>query len=180
MNAILTQPSDYDDGLSWFALKVPGQKEFAAEATLKRRGFRTFVPIERKWRRACRYDKRKVMKAYPMLVGYCFIGASNGIPWYDLASIRIILGVVSFGGQPARLPSDAIAHLMRISGTPVPYAQNPHKAFRPGDRVAIVEGPFSGQTTTVNSISAQKARVMLEMFASARMIDVPLAALEAA
>lgn len=177
--------------LTWYALTVPPQKEFAAEQILRRVGYAAFAPVELKFPRARRGSRARnheaKAKRYPLFVRYVFAGfekaANEGvIPLFELSKLNIIKGVVGFGGQPLKLPGQVVKDLMQMSGQSIPWrsSPNPHKSFRKGDRAEIVEGAFSGYTLPILEIEGQFAAFMVQFLGKQQKVKVPLRFLEAA
>lgn len=171
--------------MNWYALTVPPQKEFAAEAGLKARGHQVFVPHEYKWRRVSRYAKRRARKAYPLMVRYIFIGFEGSPPWHVIDGIEGVHGVarlLCFNGRPAQIPRDDVEYLRTLCGENAPQSQapNPHKGLKPGDAAQIVAGPLQGQVVQIANLDAKRAQAIFTMLGSMRTIEIPLASLEAA
>jgi transcription antitermination factor NusG len=167
----------------WFALRTAPQKEFTAQLLLDRRGFQTFVPVETKWKRVGP-RKQRVPHQYPMLVRYVFVSSDQQqFPWHDVLRVQSlpVTGVVTFDGQPAKIPQSAIEKLAKISGNSFRTKETKvHRSFVPGDQVEIVSGAFAGWSVPVESIKGPMAKVLIPMLGQTREVEVALEALEAA
>lgn len=177
--------------LTWYALTVPPQKEFAAEQILRRVGFAAFAPVEEKFprhRRGSRArDKTAKPKRYPFFVRYVFAGFNlaeheGEIPLYRLSKLNIIKGVVGSGGRPLPLPEEAVDQLIALSGKQIPWrsSPNPHKSFRKGDYAEINSGAFAGYTLPIEEVSGEFAIFIKQFFGKECKVKVPLRYLEAA
>lgn len=173
--------------LHWYALYCPPQKEFAAQAILKRYGLETYVPVRRDWRKRNKFTKTKELRAYPLAPRYIFAGFPPGIPlWFDLFRLPLITGVVGIVDVPMRIDPRPLARLMALypNGIVAPDEQR-HMAtgeeFAIGDEVLVIDGPFDGLKVPVKSIKGDKATVTLQLFAGAvQELDLPIEILQAA
>ncbi|MBA2125073.1 hypothetical protein DLM45_02380 [Hyphomicrobium methylovorum] len=159
------------------------QKEFAAEMVLRRRGHDVFVPVETKIRRSRSRERKRIAVTYPMMRSYVFVGFEGEPPWYDLARLAVIQGVVGFDGKPAPISEAAIAKLKSLTGQSIPHGRsvNTHKALRPGDMAEITHGAFFGRIVKVVGLRGRKATIMMELFGGATEVaTILLESLEAA
>ena len=170
------------DAMHWYALRTVPQKEFVSELLLRKSGHHAFVPTETKLRRKHAWSKERVAVPYPMFTGYVFAGFRQKNPWYELRRYNVITGVVGSDGRPQQLNGEAVQHLMRVSGVAVPFSRsiNPHRSFRIGDTVEVVNGPFRGNMVKLRGITKRKARILLELFGTIQDVEIPLEQLEAA
>lgn len=168
--------------MTWFALKTEPQKEFAAVRILQRLGYTVFLPIEDKTRRSRGRVRKRFVVTYPMMRSYVFCHFDGHPPWFRIARLNVIIGVVGFDGRPAAIPDLAIVKLMATSGQSIPHRRsvNTHKALKTGDMAEIISGQFFGQIVPVTGLRGQKAKIMLELFGTKREVDIPLSSLEAA
>jgi transcription antitermination factor NusG len=123
----------------WFALKVAPGKEFVAERVLRDDGFDVFVPLKH-------FGKQRLMFARPRLPGYVFIGANGGvIPWKDVRRFRMIIGIVTFDGQPMAFPSEDMHWLLRRHERPT-FVKNKTLGRRQREQLSkpmrIASGPY--------------------------------------
>jgi transcription termination/antitermination protein NusG len=174
--------------LTWYALTVPPQKERVAETILQKVQVPCFVPVELKYpRKRARFqarDKKLEPKRYPMFIRYVFAGFEGPIPLYDLSRLNVVTGVVGFDGRPFPIPQSAIDRLMKLSGTSIPWrnAPNPHKSFRTGDTVELVEGAFTGHTVDIIEVDQDGKffEFLVRFMGKQQRVRQPLAFAEAA
>ncbi len=174
--------------LAWYALRTApvARCEFTVLHHVTQRELPAMVPYETKWVRKPNKrlaDERK----FPWFPAYVFVGLTCDQDYIDIRdSIAkrygrpLVMGIVSFGGRYAKLTPQDVTFLSRLSSAVRPDIINPHKAFQVGGSVQIIDGPFSGNVAKVDSVSRKRVRVMLTMFNSAQVIDMPPSALEAA
>jgi len=177
--------------VTYYAIRTSPQREFALSGRyddkgqwvpgiLERKGLSVFCPTETKQIRKNRYAKKKTAVTYPMFTGYVFIRA--GFSWMHLLAERHVIGVVGFDGTPAQISDAEIKRLMAMSGASVPHrrAVNTRKSFMVGDLVEIQDGPFSGQIVKVEGLSEKKAKILINMFGTNKLVEIATASLEAA
>jgi len=180
-------------GLSWYALQVAANAEFAVAAQLERRDLVATVPERIEWRQVNRFTERKHKVTYSLLPRYVFIGFGLGAPtsYLDeliaLAALQrdltLIHSVVGMDGQPRRLRAMAVALFLRDLGqvqAPDAHRFMPtHREFGVGDDVVIASGPFEGNVVRVEEIAGDAARILIPLFGG-QEVRVPLANLEKA
>lgn len=167
----------------WHALRTEAQKEFLAQMLLDRRGLRTFVPVETKWKRVGP-KKTRTPHQYPLLPRYIFVSAGGkAFPWHEVLRMKglPVQGVVTFDGYPAEISSESMGKLAKLSGQSFRTRETRiHKAFSPGDMVRVPQTYFEEWSIPLLSIKGKVAEVMLDMFGEKRVVKVPVDRLEAA
>ena len=121
---------------AWYLVQTKSRQEFRALEQLRNQGFHCFLPtlaVEK-------LVHGKLEKcAEPLFSRYLFIRLDlNRDNCSPIRSTRGVSKMVSFGGRLATLPDDCIEALERAQNAP------PKRLFNPGDRVAVVHGPFAG------------------------------------
>lgn len=164
--------------MKWYVAVVPAQKEFAARDRLKDLGYQVMVPVEYKWRRRSRHTRTRIEVPVPLMPRYVFLGTDRPLYLWHLRRCPLIQAVLGSDGVPRPLPPEAVKALQGLDR--VATTINPHRSFRVGDDVQIVSGPLRGRIARLRRIMAKRARVMIEVFASMREIEVPVEILEAA
>ncbi len=164
-----------------------GRREFVIETLLRNRGFHVFLPTKTVYRRKSRYTRDKHLVAYPLLVGWVFVGWPKGeYRWHDLFASHLVAAVAGIDGRPCPLPQDVMDGLFKRWGGPKTRApgrerfMRTHFEFRIGDRARIVEGPLNGMEVRVVDLSGPGARVVLELLGGERVIEIDAMALEVA
>jgi len=77
----------------------------------------------------------------PLFPSYIFVHANAKERYLALQSLGVVR-MVSFGGEPVRIPEDQIDAVLKI--VELGYNPQPHQYFRVGDAVEVVSGPLSG------------------------------------
>jgi transcription antitermination factor NusG len=162
---------------AWYALKVPGGKELAAEEILLRRGHVAFTPLVIRTRRPNGYSKRKERVEVPMLPGYTFAGFSGPPDWLELFQLSLVRGVVGIAGVPMQIPHDDLRPLFECHGRPAIVAKT-RARLKPGDRARFHVGSFSGLFMTVERVANGRAAGMLNALGGVVPVEAPLELLE--
>jgi transcriptional antiterminator RfaH len=127
--------------MHWFLIHTKPRQEACAIENLERQGFTCYLPmlLAEKVRQG-----KLVALDEPLFPRYLFIQLGQGAQsqsWAPIRSTRGVSRLVSFGNEPAKVPSELVECLklrdLERAGTIKP-------AFHPGDGVKILEGPFAG------------------------------------
>lgn len=177
-----------DRATDWFALIVPPQKERVSEEILIRLGYDAFVPIQFRWRRVNAHQKVKKYVPYIMASRYVFLGFNKKeIPWNDLHLMTEVCGVefhgvVGIAGNPIAIPTKTMRSLFNQSGEEEirKSAVRLNRSIVAGDSVVISDGPFKGHQVNIEGIERGKAKVIVQIFQSAQMIEVDVGDLDPA
>jgi transcriptional antiterminator RfaH len=128
--------------MRWYVVYTKQGQERLAEGNLRNQGFETYLP-----RLATRRKQRRgvsIAVTVPMFSRYLFVrlNVEEG-PWRAVNGTYGVVSLVSFGDRPAPLSDavidelknresdDGVVHLAKID------------PFRPGDAVALADGPMS-------------------------------------
>jgi len=170
----------------WYALRVPPQKEFAAQMILRKKGLATFLPVHRSWRRRNKYTKIKELRQFPLMPRYVFTGFPKRIPiWFDVFALPLITGVVGVNGTPRLLDEAAMERIMGAyeNAIDAPKEQKwmpTHNEFAVGDTAQVMGGPFDGLKVPVVEINGAYAKVLISLFNAKTAMNIPLEQLYAA
>lgn len=151
--------------LQWFILRTAPREEMRATLLLERKEHAVLYPRESVFRRKNRYHKTKVGVLRPLTRGYLFVGFIHTPNWLDVLSCQSLLGVVSVGGKPRKLPFQSAASFMK--GHAFRSAPDRHKhmisnrEFDEGDVVEVLAGPFGGTHVKVHAIKGKFAEALL-------------------
>jgi transcriptional antiterminator RfaH len=126
---------------AWCAVQTHVRAEDKAAFHLRRQGYTVFLPKHLKRRK---HARRIDWVPAPMFPRYLFValGPAQGWCW----SIRSTFGVsnlVSFGNQPAAVPSEVISEIKARQDEKGLVKTHEGCGFKPGDRVRIINGPLS-------------------------------------
>ena len=158
-----------EQSTSWFLAQLKPNSGHIAERNLKRQGFQTFLPLED----ATKQVRGRFINALrPLFPGYIFVAfdITKG-HWRAINSTDGVTRLVSFGKDPAPVPSDVVGQLMlRCDGA---GRLLPPKLLKPGDQVRLSTGPFADFVATVESIAAdRRVWVLLEIMGGQTRVGV--------
>jgi transcription antitermination factor NusG len=165
----------------WYVLVVPPQHELPIERILQRQlGMDAFCPIQFRWRRVNSRQKVRKYVPYVMASRYIFVGTRGEPQWHRIFGTRLFSGVLSIEGEPVVIPPATMRGLFARSGEEAAResAVRLNRSIVGGDTVRIIEGPFQGHEVKVADMNRHTARVVVELFKSAREIEVDVGALE--
>jgi transcription antitermination factor NusG len=150
----------------WFAIRVPPQKEFAAEALLREAGFRIFIPIGHRVR-AFRRTKRKVVIGLPKLTGFLFVGFEfdEEPPWLTIMRYAIVQNVFTYEGVPRQFSENEMVRIFGLSQHVVPYSR-PRKTkrhWRQRNAADIIAGPFQGRKVRMIELMSGEIEALYEI-----------------
>lgn len=141
----------------WYAVQTKPRQEDVARANLERQGYRVYLPrIQLKKRRGNRWQS--VIE--PLFPGYLFLKVDLNTD--NIAPVRSTMGVramVRFGFECIAVPDAVIDYLQRRDSM-APGDDASPALFKPGDKVRILSGPFSG-LEAVYDMSRSDDRVLL-------------------
>lgn len=159
-------------GLGWFCLRGEGRREHLAALNLAHRAeVEAFAPRIR-IRREGRSGVSTTTEA--LFPGYLFARFNYPEQVRRVISTTGVLGVVSFGGPPPRLPDQTIAHL-RLHAAPVTTAPI-SPVFEIGDWVRIAAGCFRGTEGRVRGREPGHDRVCVLLCLLGHDVEISLPA----
>ena len=137
---------------NWYLIQFKPNSHRLAERNLNSQGFVTFLPMQL-------ITKKKVShfvsSLKPLFPGYMFIKVKSDIaPWRRINNTIGVSKLVSFEGKPKALPPRIVSGLMlRCDASGIVL---PPKNLSKGDRVELLNGPFSSFITTVDTIDPKQ------------------------
>ncbi|MGU3418514.1 transcription termination/antitermination protein NusG [Methylobacterium sp. D54C] len=164
---------------TWFVAYTNPRREGAVEGTIRRRRFRSYVPVMTvTWRR------RDVLR--PLFPRYVFVGLRPGLTLYGLRDTPGLESLVRMAGTPVTVPGDVVSGLRdyqsagvfdftdaRMAAAAAAARAKAALAFEPGRPVRVVDGPYrSFRGVVVRLLPEERVSVSLTLFA--RTFDVPL------
>ena len=177
--------------LHWHAIRIRPQHrlEFTVQHALTQREHPALVPFEEKWEKT---KNKRTLRKFALMPCYVFAGFYNYREFQitkDLINQRAIqmgknppiVGLVGYGSKPAVLSPGDVS-MLQASSLPGTSEINLGKALKQnGKALVIARGhPFEGHTVTVDSITRNRCRVLLEFLGSLKVVEIDASALEAA
>lgn len=151
----------------WFVVGTLPRQETRAEINLRRQGYDAWLPSMPRMRRHAR--RRDVVLA-PLFPGYLFVALDlTKQAWSPINGTYGVKGLVCNNGVPARLPNGFVENLR----TDIERGDFlfPEDRLVPGNRVRILDGPFSELVGTLMSLSSRE-RVTLLLDVLGREISI--------
>lgn len=158
-----------DRGTSWFLAQLKPNCANIAAKSLTRQGFKTFLPLEEETRQR---NGKFITAMRPLFPGYIFVAldVARGL-WRTVNSTYGITRLVSFGTEPATVPSDLVSHLMLRCDAQGKLL--PPKLLKHGDQVTMTTGPFANFVAEVEQIAAdRRVWVLMEIMGGQTRVAV--------
>lgn len=106
----------------------------------------------------------------PMFPGYLFVHLHAQDNWTALRATRGVSKVVSFSGQPCRVPDDIIGHLVQRCAIATVF-----KAFNPGDKVQVKVSSDAEMSAIFLAVDGEeRVMLLLNILNRQQQIRVPL------
>ena len=155
----------------WYTIHTkPRQEAFAAEH-LRRQAFEVYLP---NIKQSHRYRGQWREKIEPLFPRYLFIRLDLGLD--NIAPIRSTYGVstlVSFSGQPAKVPDPFIDALTRSSDQDAGLLYPQKDLFEAGAGVTIMDGPLQGLEAIFKVHDGeQRSFILLELLGKIQKISI--------
>jgi transcriptional antiterminator RfaH len=163
---------------SWYAVHTKPRSEGVAREHLERQGFRCLFPRLRRTVRTREGLRARIESLFPR---YVFILSDAAIQSLaPVRSTRGCVGLVRFGGEPARVPERVIASIRARMDSDDGVTRLDVPDLVPGQRVRITDGPLSGLDAVFRTLEgSERVRLLLDFLGQAREAVVPRAYLAA-
>lgn len=143
----------------WCVVQTHQHSESLAERHLRSQNFQTYLPKRRRTVRHARIV-RTVSSAY--FDCYLFVSLVQQQSWYPINSTVGVRKLVMSKGMPVPAPYGVVESL--ISATDDDGILHPDILLRPGQRIRIMDGPFSDQLGVLDHVgSAGAVRILLDI-----------------
>ena len=157
-----------DAGQRWFALYTKPHKEYAVKDHLADRKVEVYLPEIRT--KTQRRDRRGTKPFFPHYL-FARLDLDDGImakvPWTP--GLRCI---VTFGGAPAPVPDEIVAHIRRKLATMA--EAGPEEPFKKGEVVRIPRGPLEGLDAVFDRTLSADGRVRVFLACMNRLVATEL------
>ncbi len=146
---------------AWYLVYSKPQQETVALRNLEQQDYQVYMPNLTENKRV-----RGVYKPVtgPMFPRYLFIELDSQFDnWSPIRSTRGVSGLVRFGQQAARVPTDFIHGLQQNAERLSDWMMQAAK-FNAGDKVMLMDGPFKGYEAVFQTQKGhERAVVLLEI-----------------
>lgn len=158
------------EGFRWFAVCTAPACERRVARELIALGFKTYCPLGQKYVffQQGKRTKQRIIKQFPLLSRYIFVGAPQGMYVSKHANDRIVSVLGDSGGPlPIRWEALAAINNCELGGEWDDARFRPELSFTTGARVKLIGGPFQGLQATVDAHESEtRLRVLVRMFDS--------------
>lgn len=141
----------------WYIVQTRARAEEKAVVNLRNQGFEVYLPQYSKTRRHARRVEH--IKA-PLFPRYLFVKFDETVErWRSINGTYGVSGLVSFGDEPASVPSEIIAEIQSREDDNglISIAKN----FKVGEALKIVDGALSGCVGLFAEIADDKRVILL-------------------
>lgn len=158
--------------LTWYAVHTHVHGEDTASWHLRRQGFGVYLPKQAKTRRHARRTERIEAPLFPR---YLFVSLDAArARWRAIHSTFGVSHLVCFGSEPAPVPEEVIEDLRACENEVGLVDLGRRIRFRKGDRVRLLDGPFSDSIALFDGVSDERrVIVLLELLGRQVRVKVP-------
>jgi transcriptional antiterminator RfaH len=156
----------------WYVIHTQPKGEIRAKANLERQDYEVYLPRCRKWRR---HARRAEIVAVPLFPRYLFIRLDiESQRWRPVLSTFGVADFVCRSGAPTPVPEGVIEGI-KSSEDADRFVDLAHQAaFRPGDKVQVMAGPFADQVAKFDGLNdQQRVILLLELLGRELRVTVP-------
>lgn len=171
-------PGDIDPSLDWYLVSTHPNQEARAKLHLERAGYKVFLPA---FRRETTRDRGKGRVSFvAMYTGYVFISGKRRVWPASVEGVRdVVRNGLSWDPLPKATKDRPGAMEMIIEYQNTPIAEPP--ILKSGDRVAMLDGPFSEFLATVSKVLGHdRAELLIEIMGRKTKVRADIAQLIAA
>ncbi|HMO06149.1 MAG TPA: transcriptional activator RfaH [Paracoccaceae bacterium] len=161
-----------DSSTAWFLAQFKPNCHAIAPRNLGRQGFRTFLPMQEV---TGRRHGRFVTRLRPLFPGYLFVALPADPLAFRAAGATVgISRIVGHGEAPARVPPGLVDDLMRRCDEAGRLIQPDGQPPAPGERVAVLTGPFADFVGTVEALAPERrVWVLLDVLGQQARVALP-------
>lgn len=167
----------------WLAFTVEPQKEFAAQALMRQRGIRAFVPIISREKRPRRGVAALAMELTPVLPGYVFVEFHvwQKERYHVAKETKFVWGVLmatdAEDAKPARISHDAMLDFLISLAKPRPKA--PQFELCKGAEYSVKKGKFAEMNVMMLFVGQTRSTIQVHIFGSPRKAVIDNSLLQA-
>lgn len=143
----------------WYLVTTKARAELLAQQNLQRQAYVTYLPLL-KCRRRRRGQYSTSIEAF--FTGYLFIRLNKETDnWSPIRSTRGVSGIVRFGVNAAVVIPNKLIESLKINEDDFGYQRIEPLLPKKGDRINIIDGPFSGQQGIFQAMKGRDRALLL-------------------
>jgi transcriptional antiterminator NusG len=148
--------------MPWYAIQTKPRKEPSVQAALDRAGIEVYSPRIRKPIGAA---KQKSWREFSLFPGYVFARFDFGLEYPRVRWTPGLVRVVMSGGTPLAVSDSMLASVREMEKEGIRLLLRPVR-WKPGSRVRVGQGPFTGFEGQVAATlkGGDRVRILLELF----------------
>lgn len=157
----------------WCAVQTHVRSEDKAAFHLRRQGYEVFLPKHLKRRK---HARRIDMVSAPLFPRYLFVALDPDVGrWWSIRSTVGVSNLISFDGRPAQVPAEIIDGIKARQDEKGLVKTHAGSAFKPGDRVKIVDGPLIDLEGLFDCLTDEdRVTILLDLMGREVKVHVPL------
>jgi transcriptional antiterminator RfaH len=160
---------------NWYVIHTKPRQEQRALSNLQQQGYQCYLPMMAMEK--LRRERLHVIEE-PLFPRYLFISldpSRYGQNWSPIRSTWGVSGLVSFGGEPAKINSILIDLLRKQE---LGLSEDPQRLFGEGESLLVADGPFAGLQAIYQMASGEtRAMVLIELMGKSAQMQIPPASL---
>lgn len=161
--------------MQWYLVHTKPRQEACAQENLERQGYECYLPLlqrEKVRQGSLTVEDEALFPRYLFIRLDC---SASGKSWVPIRSTKGVSRLVSFGSEPAKIGEDLIESLRSQQAV----GQLPlRRVFEAGQRVQLVNGPFSGiEGVFLETDGERRVMVLIEMLSKPVSVAVAPGAL---
>jgi transcriptional antiterminator RfaH len=154
----------------WFILQLKSNSHHQASKNLNQQGFETFLPLHDTTSRKL---SRFINTSKPLFPGYMFVRFDRAeTKWHKINNTYGVSRLITFNSILKSIPSAFVDNLMKrydSSGKLIPIVE-----MKRGNKVKILEGPFTDFIATVEEYESNKRIwVLIDLMGRKTKIQAP-------
>ena len=135
----------------WFIAQYKSRSFIVAQRNLVQQGFETFLPFIETTKLK---GKIFITEEKPLFPGYIFVSSNlKNLTWRTVNSTYGISKVIRFGDKPSMISSN-IMNVFKAEF--IGKKLNSNKNIKQGDKIKIINGPFTNFFATIENIDKKK------------------------
>ncbi|MBP0439599.1 transcription termination/antitermination protein NusG [Tianweitania sediminis] len=162
----------------WYVIRVDYRQEKVVENLLHDARIEGWLPMQkiepkRRGGRKHQSDQPTFQIAWP---GYMFVRVANRAhAWLGVAGVKHVRSVLGYNERPVPVSDDEIIRLRCLLEKDPDAGKAQALAFKLGQKVRIVDGPFASYSGTVDSVDEFRVWLEVAIFGRSTIVELDLA-----